>query len=134
MPLKKEVSLTIKSVGIRTFYELDYIPSVFDKVTLPIIIRGKEHATPLVVTRVVPPPYRNLSRPVLVYAAFDLGFSQRRMEICSEEDIFGNIEPIHAWWFGHGLRVAELWRNALDGSARGLTTWSKEKTISADAV
>ena len=55
--IKKEVSLTIKNVGIRTFYELDYIPSVFDKITLPAIIHGKDEAIPLIVTKVAHPPY-----------------------------------------------------------------------------
>lgn len=130
--VKKEVSTTVKSVGIRTFHELTQLPQVFGKITLPFIIQGKEYAIPLVVIEVVRPPHRNLSRPYLVYAAFDPGFPQERLEICSTKNIYG-IKPIHAWWYGHGKIFAELWKDAIRGRLSGVTIWSKEKTILAEA-
>ncbi len=132
--IKKEVSTTVKNVGIRTFYELEYVPSVFDKITLPVTIHGKAEAIPLIVIKVAHPPYRNLSRPYLVCTALDPGFPRERLEVCSNKDIYGNIEPVHAWWYGHGKRFAEFWRHALDGSMPGFTTWSKEKTILAESA
>jgi hypothetical protein len=127
--IKKEISTTVKNVGVRTFYELNEIPSVFTKITLPVVIHKKDHSLPLIVTKVTHPPYRNPSRPYLIYTAFDPGFPQERLEICSEKDVYGNVEPVYAWWFWHGGRFAELWKDALDGRLAGFTTWSKEKIV-----
>lgn len=132
-PVKNNVSITVKNVGVRAFCELDSLPSVFDKITLPVITHGKESSIPLVVTKVMPPP-KKPSSPFLVYAAFDIGFSRDHMNVCSKRDVFGNIEPTYAWLFGHGTRLTELRQSIDQGHTTGLTTWYKEKTILIEAL
>lgn len=129
--VKKKVSTTSVNRGMRTFYDLDLIPSVFDKITLPIIVRDSERIISLVVTKVTPP--RKLSGPFLIHTAFDLGFPRERMEVCSKKDIAGNIEPTYAWWLGHGMRFTELWKDIHSGNTKGLAVWYKEKIIPIEA-
>ena len=130
-PVKKRVSITSINRGVRTFYELEHIPSVFDKVTLPVVVHNSERVISLVVTKVTPP--KKLSGPFLIHTAFDLGFPRERMEVCSSKDISGNIEPTYAWWLGHGMRFTELWKDIHSGNTKRLTVWCKEKTIPNEA-
>jgi len=132
--IKRKVSTLVVNAGMRTFYKLDSVPSVFEKVTLPIIVQGKERVISLVVTKVTPPPYRNPSRPFIIRTAFDLGFPRERMEVCSERRGGSGVEPTYAWNFGHGLRFGELWKEILHDRTTGLTRWYKKKTIPVETI